>query len=257
MRRGRRPHAHASCPASIRFARWEAELAAVRAVARRDRLEQEHVVVAPPRATARPTNELGQSSRIGTPSGPSRQPQRANLTSSPLSPPNSSASAPRVGGHAVHAERGRVAPAPVGAVVCREADPAERQVDARLRGEAARQPAARRPPGRDDEHRVLEVPDQRVEGRAGLHHRDASNAATASSAGASPETTSNTRRRRRARAARRRAPRPRPHAGSRRRPCRCARGRCPARRSAGPGARSRRRGRVAISASSAMPFARR
>ena len=51
------------------------------------------------RSTMRPTKRFGQPSSSGTPPGPSCHSQRANLsTSSPVSPPNSSASSPASSG---------------------------------------------------------------------------------------------------------------------------------------------------------------
>src|SRR3954470_2448312 len=71
-------------------------------------------------------------------------------------------------GYEVDAEQLGTARDPVGAVLVREADEEARRVDARLGGEAdqaARALALRA--GGDDEHRVVEIADERVEGRVG------------------------------------------------------------------------------------------
>src|SRR5215204_3158111 len=73
-------------------------------------------------------------------------------------------------GDEVDAEQLGVAAHAVGAVLVREADEEPRGVDARLRGEAD-QAARALAAGRhgDDEHRVVEVADERVERRLRLH----------------------------------------------------------------------------------------
>ena len=71
-------------------------------------------------------------------------------------------------GDEVHAEQLGALRDAVGAVLVREADEEARRVDARLGGEADQAAGALAVRARrDDEHRVVEVADERVEGRAG------------------------------------------------------------------------------------------
>ena len=169
--RERHDTAQAGWPGSIRLARWKVKSSSRPALAATGSSRKSSWSPASRRSRTRPTNQRSQRSRIGRPSGPSCQAQRANLsTSSPVSPPKSSARSRRVGRDAVDRERRGVAAAAIRAVLAREADREARRIDARLRGEAdeAAQALVARAGG-DDEHRVLEVPDDRVEGRADVH----------------------------------------------------------------------------------------
>ena len=117
---------------------------------------------------------VGQASSSGMPPGPGRHAQRSNLsTSSPVSPPNSSTGPPPAPGTKWTASSSACDRDSVAAVLVREADEEARRVDARLRREAD-QAARALPPraGRHDEHRVVEVADQRVERRLRVHRRD-------------------------------------------------------------------------------------
>src|SRR4051794_13582117 len=78
-----------------------------------------------------------------------------------------------VGRDAMDRQRGRVAAPAMRAVLAREADREARRIDAGLRGEADEAAEALfAGAGRDDEHRVLEVHDDHVEGPAQVHGCD-------------------------------------------------------------------------------------
>jgi PAS domain S-box-containing protein len=83
-----------SWPGSIRFARWNLNSSA--SVPRSAATGSSRIASWSPasmRSSTRPTKRFGQASSSGVPPGPGRHAQRANLsTSSPVSPPNSSAS---------------------------------------------------------------------------------------------------------------------------------------------------------------------
>jgi hypothetical protein len=139
----------------------------------RDRLEQEGVVIAgvgpPDHAADEPVRAVVEDRHAVRPLAPGGAGELVDVVAGLAA--EQLGQLGRVCGDAVHAEHVRVAPAAERAVLVRQAHREARRVDAHLRGEAHEAPERLVPRARgDDEHRVLEVADERVEGRRDVAH---------------------------------------------------------------------------------------
>ena len=167
---GRAADAQASCPGSIRFARWKLNSPA--SVPRSASTGSSRIASWSPassRSSTRPTKRFGQASSSGVPPGPGSHAHARELVDLVAGLAAEQLRQLRLLlGHEVHAEQLGALRDPVGAVLVREADEEARRVDARLGREADQAAGALAVRARgDDEHRVVEVADERVEGRLG------------------------------------------------------------------------------------------
>ena len=175
VRRGRAAAAEAlhqaSCPGSIRLARWKVNSSSPEPFSAATGSSRKASWSPASAATAR-----GRRTSSGSRRGSARRPALVPGAARELVDLVAGLAAEQLGqrgrvlGHAVDAEQLGIAAAAVGAVVVREADREARRVDARL-GREADQAAERLAAGAggDDEHRVLEAADERVEGGCGVH----------------------------------------------------------------------------------------
>ena len=166
---GRAADAQASCPGSIRFARWKLNSSA--SVPRSASTGSSRIASWSPassRSSTRPTKRFGQASSSGVPPGPGSHSHARELVDLVAGLAAEQLRQLRLLlGDEVHAEQLGALRDAVGAVLVREADEEARRVDARLGGEADQAAGALAVRARgDDEHRVVEVADQRVERRA-------------------------------------------------------------------------------------------
>ena len=113
-------------------------------------------------STTRPTNQLGQPSRTGTPCGPSSQVQAANLsTESPVSPPKSSARTRALAGARVHGQMAAVPRHGIGVVLHGQAHEEARRGHRGLRREADRAAGPLRSGASGhDGHRLVDLGDE-------------------------------------------------------------------------------------------------